>query len=275
MPYTLESVQNTMDKLVPPSIILYGVEKIGKSSFAAKMDTPIFIQTESGLNNINTAAFPLCKTDTDNDGNVLKSGFEKVLEQLTVLATEYHNYKTVVIDSLDWLEPLIWDEVCKQTNTYPIERVDGGFGKGYAMAVEKWKNYFEYLDYLRTDKGMTVLQIAHSKIKETKSPDSDTYDKFTIKLQDGKNVSAADKLFEYADVILFANYKTNTVKEKIGKDMNRNRAIGTGSRVLYTEERPAFKAGNRYNFPAEVPFDKDGVCWQTMKKSIPFFNQAG
>lgn len=274
MAYTLQSVQNTMDKLVPPSIILYGVEKIGKSSFGAQMDNPIFIQTESGLNNINTSAFPICETETDDNGNVLQSGFAKVLECLTVLAMEQHQYKTVVIDSLDWLEPLIWDQVCKETNTYPIEKVDGGFGKGFAVALEKWRDYFKYLNYLREEKGMTILQIAHSKIKETKSPDADIYDKFTIKLQDGKNVSAANTLFEYADIILFANYKTNTVKEKINKDVNRNRAIGSGQRVLYTEERPAFKAGNRYNLPAEIIFDKQGECWNLMKKNIPFFNQT-
>lgn len=275
MPYTMKSVQNTMDKLVPPSIILYGVEKIGKSSFGAKMDNPIFIQTESGLNNINTSAFPVCETDTDENGYVLQSGYSKVLECLTTLAMEEHKYKTVVIDSLDWLEPLIWDEVCKQTNTYPIEKVDGGFGKGFAVALEKWRDYFKYLNYLREEKGMTVLQIAHSKIKETKSPDADIYDKFTIKLQDGKNVSAANTLFEYADIILFANYQINTVKEKIGKDMNRNRAIGGNIRYLYTEERPAFKAGNRYNFADKILFDKEGKCWSEMKKTIPFFNQAG
>lgn len=262
MPYTLENIKHSMDKLEPPSMILYGVEKIGKSSFGSNMDDAIFIPTEPGLGNIDCETFPLCET------------YENVLESLTSLATETHNYKSLVIDSADWLESLLWNYLCREHGTDSIEKVDGGYGKGFGVALEKWREYFQYLDYLKREKGMAILQIAHSKIKEVKSPDSDIYDKYTIKLQDGKNTSAANLLFEYADIILFANYKTNTVKEKVSKDMNRNRAIGTGARFLYTEERPAFKAGNRYGLPAEIPFDKEGVCWTTIKNHIPFYNQT-
>lgn len=262
MTHTLQSIKNSMETVYPPSIILYGVEKIGKSTFGANMEKPIFVPTEPGIGNINCDTFPLCET------------YEQVLESLSELATNDHPYKTVVIDSLDWLEPLLWNYVCRINQSDSIEKVDGGYGKGYIAALDEWRKYFKYLDYLKTEKGMAILQIAHSKIKEVKSPDADIYDKFTMKLQDGKNTSAANLLFEYADMILFANHQTSTVKEKISKDLNRSRAIGTGQAVLYTREKPAFKAGNRYGLPETIPMDKEGKCWQSIKAFVPYYQQG-
>ncbi len=228
------------------------------------METPIFICTEPGQENINTSGFPL----VDN--------WTQMEETLTCLAMEEHSYKTLVVDSLDWFEPIVWDEVCVDTKAKRIDEVGGGFGKGFMVAQEKWKLYFKYLEYLRKQKNMTILQIAHSKIKEVKPPDSDMYEMFTMKLQDGKNASAAALLFEYSDIILFANYGVNIMKETINNDKNktRSRAIGTGARYLYTEERPAYKAGNRFNLPAKIEFDKEGKCWAEIKKYIPYFNQG-
>jgi hypothetical protein len=180
------------------------------------------------------------------------------------------------VDSLDWLEPILWQETCLQNGKVAsIEKVDGGFGKGFMAALDTWRLYFKYLDYLRDNKGMTILQLAHSKVKEVKAPDSEIYETYTMKLQDGKNATAAGLLFEYSDIIMFANYQVNTVKEVIGANKNntRARAIGTGQRFLFTEERPAFKAGNRYGLPDKIPFDADGKAWETIKSYIPYFQQ--
>ncbi len=267
MPITLADVQSSMAKLRPPSIILHGVEKIGKSTFGANMETPIFLRTEDGVSNIDVPTLPLCET------------WDTVIESLTALSMEEHNYKTLVVDSLDWLEPILWQETCALANdgkgVSGIEKIEGGYGKGFAAALDVWRLYFKYLDYLRNEKGMTILQLAHSKVKEVKAPDSEIYEAFTMKLQDGKNTSAAALLFEYSDIILFANYQVNTVKEVINNDKNktRARAIGTGQRYLFTEERPAFKAGNRYGLPDKILFDKEGKCWETIKGHIPYFNQ--
>lgn len=264
MPITLADVKNSMDVLRPPSIVLHGVEKIGKSTFGANMETPIFIRTEDGLSNISASTFPRCET------------WESIIECLTALSMEEHNHKTLVMDSLDWLEPILWQETCELNGKVAnIEKVDGGFGKGFMAALDVWRLYFKYLDYLRDNKGMTILQLAHSKVKDVKAPDSEIYETYTMKLQDGKNATAAGLLFEYSDIILFANYQVNTVKETVNNDKNktRARAIGTGQRFLFTEERPAFKAGNRYGLPDKIPFDKEGACWGTIKSYIPYFNQ--
>lgn len=263
MGYTLESVKNSMEKLRPPSIVLYGVEKIGKSSFAAKMEKPIFIRTEDGVSNISVDTFPRCHK------------WEDVMGCMNALAVETHSYETAVIDSADWLERLIWEQVCRDENAASIEQASGGYGKGYYSALNYWTTYLQCLDYLRDEKNMTICQIAHAKVKEIKAPDADTYDKYTLKIQDGRNTSASSLLFEHADIVLFANYQTNVVKETQGSGKNQqvihSRAIGTGQRFLFTEERPSFKAGNRYGLPDKIAFDKDGACWQTIKSHIPYF----
>ena len=112
------------------------------------------------------------------------------------------------------------------------------------MALDYWREYIDGINYLRNEKGMMIIQTAHSKITRFESPDSDAYDKYELKLQHSAKTSANSLLQEHSDIVLFANYKLAITKEKKG-DQTRNRAIGSGQRVLYTEERPAFSAKNR------------------------------
>ena len=112
-------------KPAPPRIILYGLEGIGKSTFAAGLPSPIFVQTEDGLNNIDCARFPLPVNVDD------------VIRQLCEVNNYGDEFKTVVIDSLDWLERIIWDAVSSENKVDNIEKI--GFGKGYVMALTYWK----------------------------------------------------------------------------------------------------------------------------------------
>ena len=98
----------------PPRILLYGVEGIGKSTFGSLAPKPIYIQTEDGLDEIDCDKFPLATTYND------------VVGALTELRAEQHDYETVVIDSLDWLERLVWDKLCAANGVNSIEKVDGG-----------------------------------------------------------------------------------------------------------------------------------------------------
>ncbi len=246
----------------PPRILIYGPQKIGKSSFGALADRPVFIQTEDGLDALGADAFPLAHS------------FQEVMSNLQSLAEQEHEFKTVVIDSLDWLEPLVWKELiirCPYGDKgKKIEQIeDYGFGKGYGMAMDVWKDYIDALDYLRSEKGMAIIQVSHAQIRKFENPETDIYDRYELKLQK----QAGSKLMEHSDIILFANYYVGVKKEE--KSMSkegRKRAVGTGERVLYTEERPAFMAGNRYSLPAEIPFSKDGSYWATIAEHVPFFS---
>lgn len=250
MPITLQEKAHK-----PPRIILYGVHGLGKSTFGSMAPKPIFLQTEDGLDSLDVDAFPLSKT------------YEQVMEYLGQLATEDHDYKTLVIDSVDWLEPLIWKQVCEEHNVDAIDAI--GYGKGYGFALDVWSQYIEAINYLRDEKDMMIIQLAHTHVKKYENPETDTYDRYEMKL----NTKAGSKLMEHSDIVMFGNYFTAVKKEKEGLK-ERKRAIGGGERILYTTERPVATAKNRYNLPQEIPFDIEGGYWNVIADHVPYFKNS-
>ncbi len=120
----------------------------------------IFIQTEDGLSEIDCHSFPLAES------------YDDVIAALSALYGEEHDYRTVVIDSADWLERLIWDEVCDQYGVKSIEKADGGYAKGYTHALTQWREVLTGLDALRVERDMAVIIIAHAKIEKFEDPET-------------------------------------------------------------------------------------------------------
>lgn len=235
---SLTQVTKTGGKMKPPRILIYGQPGIGKTTFAASAPKAVFIPVEDGLGKISVDAFPRPESYT-----VLRS-------YLDSLISEDHEYKTVVIDSLDWIEPLIWAHTCEQNGYKTIEQP--GYGRGYVEALKYWRELLDRLNYLRDAKAMCTILVGHSTIREFKSPDTDSFDRYQIKLQ----AKAADIVAEHSDAILFANYRKSTMKSE-SRGGTRTRAVGSGERVLFTEERPAWLAKNRYGLPAEMDLSWD------------------
>lgn len=221
----------------PRRTMLYGVQGIGKSTFGSMAEAPVFIPTEDGLGGIDCASFPLA------------TEYAHVLSALGELYTEPHNYRTVVIDSLDWLEQLIWSDVCRKRNVETIE--DIGYAKGYTFALTQWREVLTGLDALRNERGMSIVLLAHSKIEKFENPETDSYDRYVPRL----HKSAAAVVMEWCDEVLFATYKVFTKTTDEGFNRTRSQGIGTGERVLRTTERPAHVAKNRLNLPEELPLD--------------------
>ena len=230
----------------PPRIFLYGQEGVGKSCTAAQAPNPVFIQTEDGLDEINTAKFPLAKSLND------------VLNALAALRDEQHDFRTVVLDSADWLERLIWDKVCQDFGVRSIEKADGGYGKGYVHALTYWRQIVSLLNDLRNVRGMIVIVIAHSKVERFEDPENAAYDRYTPRL----HKSATSLLCEWVDAVLFATKRFRVSREE-GTGFQGDRAIATaigangGERILRTVGSPACIAKNRFNLPAEIP-----LSWQ-------------
>ena len=230
-------------KLKPPRIVLFGSSGVGKTSFAASMSAPIFICTEDGLGKIEVPHFPLAKS------------FEDVMENLQSLINNENDYKTLVIDSLDWLEPLVWDKACQDNNWKSIEQP--GYGKGYVETLKYWRIYINSLNELR-EKGFTIMQIAHNQIKRFESPEIEAFDRHELKL----HRKAADLILEHSDCCFFANFKLGTVQVK-GKGGNMTTKAVAGDRVVYTVEKPAYLAKNRYALPESLPFE-----WETVREEM-------
>lgn len=221
----------------PRRIMIYGVHGIGKSTFGAMAPNPIFVPTEDGISDIDTDSFPLAES------------YEDFLANLTTLATEDHEYQTAVIDSVDWLERLIWDHVCGQHKVKSIE--DIGYAKGYTFALQQWSEVLQALNFLRLQKSMTIILIAHAQIEKFDNPETESYDRYSPKLH--KKASAIVQ--EWCDEVLFANYQTFTRNEDQGFGKDRTIATGSGERILRTTERPAHVAKNRCGLPDEIALD--------------------
>jgi len=221
----------------PRRTLIYGVHGVGKSTFGAMAEKPIFIQTEDGLSDIKCDRLPLA------------TSYAAVLAALGELYTQEHDYKTVVIDSLDWLERLIWAEVCAKRGVESIE--DIGYAKGYVFALTQWREVLSGLDALRNERGMSVILIAHANIEKFNNPETDAYDRYAPRLQ--KHASALVQ--EWCDEVLFATYRVHTKSTEEGFGRKRAVGLGTGERVLRTTERPAHVAKNRLNLPDEMPLD--------------------
>ncbi len=219
----------------PPRIVIHGVHGVGKSTCAAQAPNPIFLQTEDGLTSIDTPHFPLATT------------LDQVWEYMGMLMKEDHQYKTFVLDTIDWLQTLVWAQVCEEQKVASIEQC--GYGKGYVFAMKHFDRFFKGVDKLR-EKGMAIVILAHNEIKPFNPPDGDSYDRYQIKL----HKHAASKLEEWADAVLFANFKT-FVDAETGKVVN-----SVQERVLYSSNRPAWRAKTRYrNMPEEMPMKFENI----------------
>lgn len=218
----------------PPRIMIYGSEGVGKSTFAALAPNPLFVQTEDGLSEIDCSKFPLAKS------------FDDVVLQLQAVRDEQHDYGTVVIDSLDWLERLVWDRVCADYGVKSIEKADGGYGKGYVHALTYWRQIVSLLNDIRARKGMAVILIAHAAVERFEDPEHAAYDRYTPRL----HKKACSLVCEWVDAVLFASRRM-----RVDSTTGKAAPVGAdgGERILRTNGSPACIAKNRFGLPTELP----------------------
>ncbi len=219
-------------RALPTRILLYGVEGVGKSTFGANAPSPIFLGAEDGTSQLDVARFP----------NPEK--WQDVLDAVHTLTMDSHAYETLVIDTLDWAEPLLWTHICARDNQANVESY--GYGKGFSAALDEWRVFLAALERLRKAKPMHVILMAHSWIKPFKNPEGDDFDRYELKL----NAKASGLLKEWADAVLFTNYETFAHKDAKTK---RVRGVSNGARVIYTTRTAAYDAKNRYSLPETLP----------------------
>jgi len=240
--FDLSSIKSSK-KDRPPRILLHGDEKVGKTTFATKFPGVIMlnISGEEGADEFDVPAFPTA------------TKFEQILEAIQTLAQQEHEFKTLVIDSLTALEPLVQKFVCQEGGKASIE--DFGFGKGYKKVAEVFDRLKIMLDHLRNEKDMGIIVIAHTKVDSFNDPAGDMYNMYVIDAD--KRVSAL--LQKWADCILFAKKDVVLVKDGEGfKETMKARKI---EHNLYTKAiSGAFPAGCRGKYgllPAKIKLNYD------------------
>jgi len=223
-------------KKQPRRTVLYGTHGIGKSTWASQWPDAVFVPTEDGCGDLDVASFPVCETLEQAWGAIVELGTK-----------DAHDFKTVVVDSADWLEQLIWRAVCDKHQKKSITDFD--FGKGYGEAAAIFGKILNALDCCRNI-GMHVVVLAHCDVVKYSDPQSDSYDRYMPKLH--KTISGM--MQEWADEVLFAAYKRFVRKEDLG--FKKTRGIASGDeRVIYTQEAAGFLAKNRLGLPVELPLD--------------------
>ena len=215
----------------PPKICIYGQHGIGKSTFASLAPNPIFIPTEDRLDHLGVTAFELCKS------------FQAVIDCMDFLIKNDTEYKTVVLDSLDWLEQLIFTHICKEQGAKDMGDLKVfPYQRGYNFAEKVWHDdILPRLQYLNSHKKMMIILLAHCAVKRYNDPTREAYDIYDLDL----HKKAASKIHEFCDVIGFADYRIIA---------NDGKAKGTGESVLFLKKKPAFEAKNSYGLPDSIPF---------------------
>lgn len=234
MAISLSSISKTTRNSLPPRVVLHGDGGVGKSTFGASAYNPIFLPFEDGLDGLEVNAFPRL------------TSYQDTVDAIASLASGEHDFGTAVVDSLDWLEPLIWTKVANDAGKNSIEDIP--YGKGYVEALPLWRGLLDGLNHLREQRGMAVVLIAHSVIKRFEAPDSEPFDRYEIKLHKGANALVR----EWADIIGFAHHETAIKKETNGFQ-TRARGIATGRRLMRVVETPACVAKNRFALPDVLP----------------------
>lgn len=205
----------------PELIWIYGTDGIGKSTFCANAPKPFFLDSEDRTGHL----------DIDR---LKPESWTQVFEILEWFKTQ--KYKTLVIDSLDWLEPMVQDFVVTRAGKKNLKDV-GGYGEGYTLMLDEWRKFILQLNIIRNI-GFNIILTGHAEIKTINDPTTVPFDRYQPKLY-----HKASALFrEFVDCIFFANVEV-VAKEK------EKRGFSDNIRWLFTERRPAYDAKNSFDLP--------------------------
>lgn len=224
-------------------VVVYGPEGIGKTTFASQLPSPVFIDTEG-----STKHMDVTRTDPSPES------WEGLKGQVKHFILHPEHLKTLVIDTMDWAEKLCITALCDKAKVDGIEGY--GYGKGYTYLEEEVARFLHLLEDL-VGKGVNICLTAHATMRKFEQPDEmGAYDRWEMKLQ--KKVAAIVK--EWADMVLFANYKTYVINvDNQGAAKGKNKAQG-GSRIMHTTHHPCWDAKNRFGLDDELPFEYSRIA---------------
>ncbi len=218
-------------QIKPLKCVMYGPEGIGKTTFASRWPRPLFLDFEGGTGRLNVDRVPV-------------ASYPELEQVMAHIAQDHADYRTLVFDTADWLDRQITRAVCDAAGKKGIEEF--GYGKGFTFLAEKWAAFLDRLNRFGESTGLHLVFLAHATLRKFEQPDeSGAYDRWELKC--AKPVCPLLK--EWADMLLFANYKTIVVND------NGKSKVSGGKRVIYTTHHPCWDAKNRFGFPDELAFD--------------------
>lgn len=223
-------------------VVIYGPEGIGKSTFASFFPRPLFMDTEGSTANMDVARTPKASSWT-----MLKQQIDEVKKDKLCA--------TLVIDTIDWAEQMCVEHILAKYQKSGIE--DFGYGNGYVYVKEEFGRFLNQLQDL-IDTGINVVLTAHAQMRKFEQPDEmGAYDRYELKLGKKTSSQTSPLVKEWADTVLFCNYKTYSVA--VDDKGKKHKAQG-GKRVMYTTHHPCWDAKNRYGLPDEIPMEYSAIA---------------
>ena len=225
---------------IPSAIktVIYGPEGIGKSTLASKFPDPLFIDTEGSTKQMDVARLPAPKTWTD------------ILDEVKYVYQHPECCKTLVVDTADWAEMLCAEKI------FDGQGIESpGYGKGYQMLADAFREMLQELEKVIAA-GIHVVLTAHAAMRKFEQPDEmGAYDRWEMKLQK----KTAPIVKEWADMVLFCNYKTTVVNvDGQGATKGKNKVFG-GERVMYTTHHNCWDAKNRFSLDDKIPMEFESI----------------
>ncbi len=227
----------------PMRVLVYGAEKVGKSTFAAGAPAPIFLGADNGTEQLDIARMPQPTT------------WAEVLEAVETIEREPHEYQTLVVDPLNWLEPLCHRHVVGDSGK-TIEQFDGGYGRGYSAAVDLWREFKDALERCWERRRMNIVICAHVQVKRFENPEGPAYDRYELAM----HARAAGMFKQWVDAVLFARHETFA---KIDPTTKKAKGVSTGARIMHTQPSAAYDAGARWRLPGEM-----ALSWAELEHAI-------
>lgn len=241
----------------PPIVLMYGVDGVGKTSLAAEWPNPLYIRTSGER--------PPSDVDLPTPGVV--ETWDDLKDIVGDLLSEEHEFKTVIFDSLDGLEPLVNAATCLRIGATSIGSNDKGspaaFGQGDVQGDVEWGEFMDACSALQ-ERGIAVVMLAHPEIKRFDSPVSDPYDRYQIKVRK----RAAALIRERSDIVAFLNYRVSLKSKEVGIKKEVTHAEGGKERQIHLTEGAGFIAKNRYSMPDAVKYTK-GKGYEALSAYFP------
>lgn len=238
-------------------VVVYGVESVGKSTFASQFPNALFIDTEGSTSSMNVSRYPK------------PSSWQMLLDEVDEFTKT--QYQTLVIDSADWAERLCVENVCVSRGKKGVE--DFGYGNGYTYAEEEWGRFLNKLSDVVEVHHKNVVLTAHAIVRKFERPEeSASFDRYELKLGKKTTNKTAPLTKEWADMVLFANFKVAITNTKTDKQGNTKGKAANGQRVMFTQHHPCWDAKNRYGLAPELPFEYQQI--KHIIEAVPSNQQA-
>lgn len=250
----------------PLRYFFYGDNGVGKSTLAAAAPDPIWLDIEDGSARLNVTRYPF----RDGPGGHIPHGYQDIIAAIDDLTANPHSFQTLVIDTADKLESMIWKWMLERDSQPSARSKDGpldsiesyGYGKGYNMAVDEWRALCVRLDRLRSQRGMAIILIAHSQVKAFKNPTGPDFDRYQPALHE----KAGGFLKGWSDVVAFIRHEDDAGKAP-GDRNARPKGFSTGRRLLMLSHSAAYDAKSRIDLPEEVEIDIENP-WGPLAEAI-------